>query len=220
MRIDAAAATHVGRVRDSNEDAVHVGQAVWAVADGLGGHAAGEVASSIAASAVADLDEATLGRGPEAALSALGAAVRRANRAVYDEARRQPAYAGMGTTLTVAAVHDGSLFVAHVGDSRAYLLRDGRPRRLTTDHATGQFTLTRVVGLEPDIPVDTHGPEALAAGDRVLLCSDGLTAVVADDELAGLVAERRAEEAADDLVRLTLDRGAPDNVAVVVLAVS
>ncbi|MGH3666369.1 MAG: PP2C family protein-serine/threonine phosphatase [Egibacteraceae bacterium] len=219
MEVHAAAATHVGHVRDSNEDSVHAGEAVYAVADGLGGHAAGEVASAIAVATVAGLDEGGLGHDQEEARSALVEAVRQANRAVHHDARRNAAHEGMGTTLTVAAVHNGSLLIAHVGDSRAYLLRQGRARQLTTDHATGPFTLTRVVGLEPEVAVDSYNPVPLQDGDAVLLCSDGLTAVVTDDELAGLLRDRRPREAADVLVKETLARGAPDNVAVVVLAV-
>lgn len=219
MDIDTAAATHVGLVRDTNEDAVHIGTAVFAVADGMGGHVAGEVASGLAVQAVASADEASLPADPQEAGPALAELVRRANRAVHDDARRDPDHRGMGTTLTTAAVTGEALVVAHVGDSRAYLVRDGRAEQLTRDHATGPYTLTRVVGLEPEVEVDVVGPVPLRAGDAVLLCSDGLPAVVGDDDLPALVAAPDAESAAQALVQATLDRGAPDNVAVVVLAV-
>jgi len=221
MEIHAAAATDIGHVRTTNEDAMFVGTSVFAVADGLGGHPAGEVASAIAVEAIARAAEAHgLGdAGSDDARSALAEMVKEANRAVYDDARSTPAHYGMGTTLTVAAVHEGSLLMAHVGDSRVYLLRDGHPLQLTTDHASSQFILTRVVGLEPEVDVDTYDPVPLQTGDTVLLCTDGLTAVVPDDELASIAGGGGPREAAHALVRETLARGAPDNVAVVVLAV-
>jgi PPM family protein phosphatase len=220
MEMTAATATDVGHVRETNEDSAHVGRSLYAVADGLGGHAAGEVASRIAVETVAELEGTVSGADPADRSAALADVIRRANRAVHDAARRDPARHGMGTTLTAATVEQGALLLAHVGDSRAYLLRDGQARQLTTDHATGPFTLTRVVGLDPDVDVDTYDPVPLQPGDLVLLCTDGLTAVVGDDELAGLVEGRGAQDAADALVGETLRRGAPDNVAVVVLVIS
>jgi PPM family protein phosphatase len=219
VELTAGTATHVGRVRETNEDALHAGRALFAVADGLGGHAAGEVASAIAARAVADLDESALGEDDEAVLVALRDAVLRASAEVHTQAS-EPGQEGMGTTLTVGAVRDGGLLVAHVGDTRVHLVRGGRSTQVTTDHATGPHTLTRVVGLAPGVEVDTYGPIRLEPGDVLLLATDGVAAVVGTDELHGLVAGRPPQDAADGLVAEVLDRGAPDNVAVVVVAVS
>lgn len=219
MEITAATATHVGHVRDTNEDSVHLGRGVHAVADGLGGHVAGEVASGIAVEVVAELEQTVLAATADDRPRMLAEVVRRANAAVYDAARSNPRRRGMGTTLTVAAMQEGGVLLGHVGDSRAYLLREGGVRQLTVDHATGPYTLTRVVGSEREVEVDTYGPVSLEPGDVVLLCTDGLTAVVDDDELPGIVGERGAQAAADALVEATLQRGAPDNVAVVVLDV-
>lgn len=235
MRIIAGSATHVGLVRDANEDRLLCGSTVFAVADGLGGHAAGEIAALIALGPVAELDE-TQFDDPAAAARALGDALRVANHDVLEASRTDPARGGMGTTLTAATVVGDRLVIAHVGDSRAYLHHDGL-RRLTDDHTVVEEAvragrlkaaharrhphrnvLTQAVGLDPEIRVDTPPPIALHAGDRVLLCSDGLTEAVSDDDIAGLLA------AADDpdgacgaLVRAALEGGGPDNVSVVVL---
>jgi PPM family protein phosphatase len=217
LQVTAAAATHVGHVRDNNEDALHVGTGFHAVADGMGGHAAGEVASALAIAAIADLDDAGVEGSAEEAGRVLAEAVREVNRAVHRDAETTSAHAGMGTTLTAAAVREEQLVLAHVGDSRAYLVRDGAATQLTVDHAIGPYTLTRVIGPDPEVEVDAVGPLPLRAGDVVVLCSDGLTAVVATEELPALVADADAQQAADALVAATLERGAPDNVAVVVL---
>lgn len=220
MEIEAASATHVGLVRGNNEDSLHRGRWCFAVADGLGGHAGGEVASAIAVEELAALERAEPPGSPEEVSEALRSAVRRASRAVFEAARRDPGLQGMGTTLTAAGRCGNSLCVAHVGDSRAYLLRAGRLVQLTSDHAVGPYTLTRVVGLDPDVEVDTPEPVALEPGDRLLLCTDGLTAVLDGAPLAAALAGGSAQQAADALVRLALEGGGPDNVAVVVLAVT
>lgn len=237
MRIATAAATDVGRLRPGNEDRFFCGTTAFAVADGLGGHAAGEVAAALAVEPVAELDERAF---PDhrSAQQDLHDAVVAANRAVLDGAREHPDRAGMGTTLTAALVHDGSLLLAHVGDSRAYLQRDAEPlRQLTVDHTAvqravdaGYLTpeqarvhpersmLTRVIGSDPEVAVDTPPPLPLRDGDRVLLCSDGLTEPV-DDDAVGALLRRHGdpEEACRALVAAALDGGGPDNVTVVVL---
>jgi protein phosphatase len=239
MRIGAFAATDTGLVRSGNEDSYYKGATVFAVADGLGGHQAGEVASAIAAQAVAALDGQEL-PDPAAAAAALVAAAREANRSIMEQAVADEARFGMGTTLTAAAlVAGGRLQLAHVGDSRAYLLRDGRLTQCTRDHTVvaelvrhGRMTaeqaavhpersvLTRAVGLDPGLEVDTPDPVELAAGDQVLLCSDGLTETVADERIAALLA---AADDGDGACRALVDAanaaGGPDNVTVVLLRV-
>lgn len=236
LHLTAAGATHVGLLRPGNEDAYHCGDVVFAVADGLGGHAAGEVASALAIERIAAVD-LPAGASAAEAQEAVAEAVRAANEAVLASAAADRARTGMGTTLTAAAVAGGRLVLAHVGDSRAYLHRDGALRQLTTDHTAAQqaveagyltaeqaashperHVLARAVGLEPDVPVDTPPAEDLQPGDRVLLCSDGLIDPVSDPTIAAILDEHSDPAAAcDALVRAALDGGGPDNVTVVIV---
>lgn len=237
--LTAHARTHVGLVRGGNEDAYHLGEVVFAVADGLGGHAAGEVASALAVARLEELDPSSWD-GIQDAQEQLADAVAAANHAVYEAAAAEPEHAGMGTTLTAAAVHAGRLLLAHVGDSRAYLFREGEGlRQVTTDHTAaqqaveaGQLTaeqaarhphrhvLARAVGLDPDVDVDTPEPIALVAGDRVLLCSDGLIDPVDDDGIEGILNDQPGTaDACEALVGAALEGGGPDNVTVVLVDV-
>lgn len=222
--------SHVGLVRTGNEDAFLVAPPLYAVADGLGGHEAGEIASSIAIDTL--LDDA-----PRMAdAKALGRAVRHANAAVIEAAESGRGRSGMGTTLTAVMVDGTRLAVAHVGDSRAYLLHLGTLEQLTQDHSMvadlvrqGQITaeegrhhpnrsvITRALGSDPNMLVDTFEVEA-AAGDRLLLTTDGLTSVVPDDETARVLASARTpQDAVDALIDKALAAGGPDNVTTVVV---
>jgi serine/threonine protein phosphatase PrpC len=230
------AATDVGRVRTNNEDSLLVESPLFAVADGMGGPAAGEVASAIA---VATLKAAFA---TDHSRDVLAEAVRRANEAIFDRAREDPALRGMGTTLTAVALvdEDGDdvLAVVNVGDSRAYRMRDGELERLTDDHSlveemvrTGRLTadeasihpqrhiLTRALGVQPSVEVDCFGVTPFA-GDRYLLASDGLMNEVSDRDIAGIL-RRHADpdDAAQELVHLAKDNGGSDNVSVVVVDV-
>ncbi len=231
------AATDPGRVRKANEDGVLAAPGVFAVADGMGGHAAGEVASAVALQTVeARLDPKV------ATMASVTDVVRAANEAVHRRSLEDPATRGMGTTLTLiapAAGGDGDrLVLANVGDSRAYLLADGELRQLTRDHsyveemlAAGQITaeearkhphrhvVTRVLGVEPSVAVDTWllTPER---GDRYLLCSDGLINEVADEEIARLIlGADDPQAAAQALVDAANAAGGRDNISVVVIEV-
>ena len=239
MRLSTFAGSDVGRTRSGNEDSYFCGRTVFAVADGLGGHQGGEVASALAVEPLAALD----GRAPAdpaEAAEALAEAVRQAHPASIDRATGDPELWGMGTTLTAAAVAgDHHLQLAHVGDSRAYLFRDGSLEQLTTDHTVvgelvrrGRLTpeqaaihpersiLTRAVGLDPRVPVDTPDPLDLAPGDQVLLCSDGLTEVVPDVTLAQLLAaDPDGEATCRSLIDAANSAGGPDNITVVLLRV-
>lgn len=228
MRIRVGAATDVGRVREHNEDAYLTQEPVFAVADGMGGHQAGEVASKIALDVIQDTDLAD-GRD-------LAGAVREANRAVLDKAAEDKALAGMGTTLTLLMARDDQLRLAHVGDSRAYLLRDGELRMLTEDHTLvsrmvreGKLTpeeaqihpqrsiLTRALGVEVEVEVDvgTHG---VRPGDRILICSDGLTSMVPEDEIREILSTNDDPQSASDaLVEAANAAGGQDNITAVVL---
>jgi PPM family protein phosphatase len=239
MRLSTFAGSDVGRTRSGNEDSYFCGRTVFAVADGLGGHQGGEVASAAAVEPLAALDGREFADPAEAA-EALAEAVRQANAAILDRAAGDPGLWGMGTTVTAAAVAgDHHLQLAHVGDSRAYLFRGGSLEQLTTDHTVvgelvrrGRLTpeqaaihpersiLTRAVGLDPRIPVDTPDPLELSPGDQVLLCSDGLTEVVPDVKIAQLLAaDPDGDAACRSLIDAANSAGGPDNITVVLLRV-
>lgn len=250
MRVHASGRTDVGRVREVNEDAFHVGDSVFAVADGMGGHLAGEVASSTALEPIADLDGHVYADAQDAR-NALRQAVTDANEAVVTKAANDPSFQGMGTTLTAVMVEGRRAHVAHVGDSRAYLFRDGEFSQLTTDHTLvqrmieeGRLTeeeaanhpqrsvITRAIGVEPNVDVDAMTLE-LAPGDVLVLCSDGLTGPVTDSTIIGALDAgtsdvpdeagtdgRQVDRVAQKLVDAANAAGAPDNVTVVVLEFS
>jgi serine/threonine protein phosphatase PrpC len=233
----AGAATDVGRVRTVNQDCFLVKDGLWAVADGMGGHAAGDVAARVAVETLRD----AYSRG--AGGDALVEAIRQANEAVWQRARSDSALRGMGTTLTALAAADGdgadSLVVANVGDSRAYLFERGELSQLTADHSlveemvrAGELSpheaaghpqrhiVTRALGIEPDIEVDTWiiTPHP---GDRFVVCSDGLSnEVAARDMVQVLREEPDAQAAADRLVEMAKAHGGTDNITVIVLDVS
>ena len=232
------AATDTGRVRTENEDAYVAEQLVFGVADGMGGHAAGEVASAIAAGTMRD----RLGAGAQSVDVAVAAVVE-ANAAIFQGAHSNSEQRGMGTTLTAMVVlAEGEaprrLALVNVGDSRTYLMRAGRLRRVTIDHSyvqelvsTGHITeaearshprrniVTRALGIEPTVRVDTW-VLPFVRGDRFVLCSDGLVDEVDDEEIAKLLeANRSPQDAADALVAAANERGGRDNVTVVVVDV-
>lgn len=229
MRVGAV--TDRGQLRPNNQDGYRVQGRLVAVADGMGGHQAGEVASAAALEALATYP--LQGDDPG---SALLAAVREANRQVYTLSLTRPDYAGMGTTLTAAHLAGGRWWIAHVGDSRAYLYRRGRLRQVTRDHSVvaelvalghlradeaqthpQRHLLTRALGLEATLEVDLYSLEAWP-GDRLLLCTDGLSGVVSDATLREVLAtEASPEQQATRLAGKALERGAPDNVTVVVV---
>jgi protein phosphatase len=221
--------TDTGRQRRENEDSAYVHAPVFVVADGMGGAQAGEVASRIA---IETFERGLPGSGtPEARLAEL---VRDANQRIYDRSRAEHGRAGMGTTLTAAYLADGDLAIAHVGDSRAYLLRDGQLTRLTQDHSLvdelvrqGKLTeaqaaehpqrsiITRALGPEPDVEIDTFS-YPMRAGDILLLCSDGLTSMVSEDRVAEILrASPTLDEAADRLIDEANEAGGRDNITVV-----
>jgi PPM family protein phosphatase len=236
ITLNAGAASDVGRVRDLNEDRYLVAERIFAVCDGLGGHQAGEVASETAAHT---LESAFT----EPTVDCLIEAVREANRAIWEIAQDQPDKRGMGTTLTAVAVveqeGEDQLALINVGDSRGYLLRDGELTQLTEDHSLvaemerdGRLTheearvhpqravITRALGLEPDVEID-HLELLPYRGDRLLLCSDGLTNEMADDQI-GSTLRRLADpnEAAKDLVTQARANGGSDNITAIVIDVT
>jgi PPM family protein phosphatase len=234
-QLHAAGATDTGQIRQGNEDSYLLGESVFAVADGMGGHLAGEVASATALEPVAELDGRVFAD-PDVAREAIATAVEDANRAVSSMASAEPAYRGMGTTLTSAMLEGRRLHLAHVGDSRAYLLRDGDLQQITTDHTLvqhlideGQISreeaashpqrsiITRAIGVSPRVEVDAVSIE-LVDGDVLLLCSDGLTGVVPDDAIAAILGSGHdLDQITQTLIARANEAGGPDNITVVVL---
>jgi protein phosphatase len=215
--------TDTGKKRRRNEDSHLVEPPLFAVADGMGGAQAGEVASRLAIAAL---------RG---APGGVGDLIQRANRRVYERAAQDPAVSGMGTTMTLAIVEDGQVQIGHVGDSRAYRLRDGRLEQLTEDHSlvaelqrSGKLSaeeaethpqrsvITRALGTDPDVDADTFTVPA-RAGDVFLLCSDGLTTMVDEDAILETIERNRGDlgRAAKELVRAANRGGGEDNITVV-----
>jgi PPM family protein phosphatase len=227
--VEQAGRTDVGRQRSANEDSLVVQPPLFAVADGMGGAKAGEVASAVAVQAVESARDSN-----EPAEAQLTEIVRAANRRIYDLAVADESRRGMGTTLTLAKVHGDEVSLAHVGDSRAYRVRDGELSQLTRDHSlvaelerSGQITaeaaehhpqraiITRALGPEPDVEVDTY-TLAGRAGDLFLICSDGLTSMISDDEIGSIVRSAGTlDEAADALVRAANQSGGKDNITVI-----
>lgn len=206
--------TEVGHVRQRNEDALlaRPDRGVLAVADGLGGHPAGDVASM---TAISSLDKAPLTA--ESSEADLRSAAQAAHEAIQIAADEEPGRVGMGTTVVVALVGEGSARVLHVGDSRAYLLGPaGGLRALTEDHGVNGY-LSQALGLDRAIEPDVVDVECLP-GSRLLLCTDGLTNMVDDPTIAQLLGRGDAQEACDVLVDAALDSGGIDNVTLIVVA--
>jgi PPM family protein phosphatase len=220
-----AAASEVGRVRQNNEDAVYSGRWLFAVADGLGGHAAGEIASAAVIESVRTCDAEVA---PADLLEVLGRAVIKANAEVAHRVSEDPARLGMGTTLTAMLWSGDKAGLVNIGDSRAFRLRGGRLLQITEDHVMGNLVsnagemapvLTRYLDGRPDRSPDL-GLRELRAGDRYLLCSDGLSPVVSATAIRGVLAASAAPgEAVRQLVALAEEAGGPDNVSVIVIDV-
>ena len=241
MSFEFFSATDTGRARSNNEDSVAVDEAfgLLALADGMGGYNAGEVASGMATSFI----RSELGRWLRDAENASDADVRRAmdlcvgqaNRSIYDAALANPRYAGMGTTLVVGVLRGARLLLGHVGDSRAYRWRDGQLARITRDHSLLQEQLdaglitaaqalsslnrnlvTRAVGVEPAVLLETHEHQVMP-DDVLLLCSDGLTDMLDDDAIAGVLQRHESvlAEAGAALIDEANAAGGKDNIAVI-----
>ncbi|HLP22716.1 MAG TPA: PP2C family serine/threonine-protein phosphatase [Microbacteriaceae bacterium] len=231
----SATVSHVGKVRATNQDSGYAGSRVFAVADGMGGHAGGDVASAIAMQRIADLDREF--DSAQAAAEAMAAAITEVNTHIGATVAEHRELTGMGTTFTAVSLCGDTMVVSHIGDSRLYLLRAGELAQITTDHTfvqrlvdAGRITedearthprrsvLMRVLGdveSQPDIDsllLQAHD------GDRWMLCSDGLSGVVPFDDLKDILSSSDGvKPAADRLMRAALDGGAPDNVTVIVI---
>jgi serine/threonine protein phosphatase PrpC len=230
MRLRVGAASDVGRSRERNEDSYLVSHPLYVVADGMGGHRGGAEASSIAVevlSRIADGEEDHQG---------LAEQIREANRTVFERQARDRSLAGMGTTVTAVLAEGDNVRLGHVGDSRAYLLRDGELRQLTEDHTLvhrmvqeGKISeeeahvhpqrsiVTRALGVDQDIEVDEEVLE-MRDGDRLLLCSDGLTSMMREESVQEILeAHADPQEAAEALVDAANRAGGLDNITVVVI---
>jgi serine/threonine protein phosphatase PrpC len=231
MRVRTGARSDIGRLRQRNEDGYLIKEPLFVVADGMGGHRGGDVASALA------LETIGSAASPGGTARGLVDDIKRANRAVLERGESDRDLRGMGTTLTAVLTEDARAHVVHVGDSRAYLLRDGALQQLTEDHTLvqrmvreGRLTedeaaqhpqrsiLTRALGVDEDIPVDELSLD-IHPGDRLLLCTDGLTNMVERDRIQEILgSEEDPQSACDKLIDEANRAGGDDNITVVVLA--
>ncbi len=249
MKIISQAISDKGMVRPRNEDSFFRDDdlTLYVVADGMGGHRGGDVASRLAVEEIeravrewtpGDVNEITGVNGPLPEVeSKMTMALKQANSRIWNDAAANPDHRGMGTTSTAAFIEDGEVTIAHVGDSRAYLIRDSQMRQVTEDHSwvneqvkAGFITneearthrlknlITRSLGHEPSVKVDVLRL-ILMEGDRFVLCSDGLTNLVTDEEIADVLLSSVAPEALKKLVDLANERGGNDNITAVVIEV-
>lgn len=225
-------------VRERNEDRALVGQRLFVVADGVGGHNAGDVASSMLVAQLDDLDVRPFADAGEA-LSALMTAITEANDRIHQRAIHEPERDGMATTVTAALVHGDQMVLAQVGDTRAYLKRGEAPmRKITPDHSfvgalvdAGYITseeakthpkksvILKAVGLEETLQPEAGEQITLEIGDEVVLVSDGVHGVIDDETLESLVHGRQLDLAVDEVIAAARDAGGPDNITIVVVRV-
>jgi len=229
-----AVASDVGKHRQINEDSYLVDEPIFAVADGMGGHSAGEIASAVALQAVRKklrkLDEE---KGiPELLIQS----IREANTAVFQKSSQKAEQRGMGTTLTVAVLCEDTCYIGHIGDSRAYLLRDKKLSQITEDHSLvaemvkegvlspgeaeahpQRSVLTRAVGIEPSVQIDTSTSK-IQPKDRILLCTDGLTAMLSDAEIVQILNQPEEPKLiCAKLIDMANQHGGTDNTTVILL---
>lgn len=226
----AVSRTDVGKLRANNQDALVAMEQLWGVADGMGGHKGGEIAS---AGARDGLTRILRGKDPDSKM--LRFAVEAVNRRLYLQQKDDASLSGMGTTLTLLWAASKEVYIAQVGDSRAYLLRDGDFQQITQDHSLVQElvnqgvltpelaahhpmrnVITRAVGTDEGVEVDLFTKER-KLGDIWLLCTDGLSGMVPDEDIARILRTKAPEAAADALLQTALDNGGRDNVTFVIL---
>lgn len=245
FRLRIAVRSDVGRVRSENQDFAiaspetdrdHIHGHLMIVADGMGGHKGGATASRLAATTI---EQEYLSSEGDDVSQALRTAIERANTRIHQEATVNEDLEGMGTTTSALIIRDDKAWIGHVGDSRIYRSRSGEIEQMTEDHSLvatmvreGLLTaeeaethprrnvLQRSMGVAAEVDVDVSGPLELQPGDRFILCSDGLHGLATSEEIAGIVkVDKDVDEAADELIRLALERGAHDNVTVIIAAV-
>jgi protein phosphatase len=234
IRVEAAGRTHIGLVRRRNEDSIYLGRSLFAVADGLGGHTAGDIASASVIEALQLHDHLV---DPADLPVTLGRAVSAANEALRQRIEAEPELAGMGSTLVAMLWSRTTAVLANVGDSRAYLMRDGRAGYSGTSQLTEDHTYEHLVADAASVPnlperlsrwldgrADGRSPDLttwdLRPGDRFMLCSDGLSSFVPHELIyATLNSSSGPDEAADRLIALAIDNGGADNISVIVIDV-
>lgn len=244
MKLKSTGKTDIGRSREHNEDSMLVfkKKGLFAVCDGLGGHSAGEVASALAVKCIKEIVQKRPAIPKEfhekvsAKTRLLGWAISEANRIIHEQAQADPTRAGMGTTATAAWFHGIRVSVAHVGDSRAYLFREGKFTQVTEDHSfvaeqvrAGLLTpeeaehslhrnvITRALGTQQSVQVDVYEHE-VKPGDKFLLCSDGLTGVISDTELKLMIEKAKDPKTlCASFIDEANARGGPDNITAVVI---
>jgi len=234
MKLASGARTDVGRVRTGNEDSYFVDSPLFVIADGMGGHAAGDVASATAVEVIQSKRDAISAADPES----LSEAIREANRAIWKRSADDTNLSGMGTTCTMILVDGATARIAHVGDSRAYLVHEGEMRQVTDDHTlVGRLVregklepeeaarhpqrsmITRALGVDEDVEVDLLSLP-VTEGDRLIICSDGLSGMVSEEEMTEILRdESDPQTAADRLVDRANDAGGEDNITVIVIDV-
>ena len=257
MKLDVRTRTNTGLIRKDNEDAFLVleEEGLLAVADGMGGHAHGEVASALAVQILQESfspgeqrsrieeayavshSEGRIDRGESVERYLLRTAIEKANLAIFEQASENEALRSMGTTIVGLYLHNGSAWIANVGDSRLYRMRDGELAQLTEDHSLineylklnlltpeqarafpMKNIIVRALGLAEWVEVDTFEID-VAAGDRYLLCSDGLSDLVNDDKIGEVLREDDPDEVVERLVQAALDEGGLDNITVLLAGV-
>ncbi len=234
MKLVVGARTDVGRVREANEDSYVASAPLFAVADGMGGHIAGDIASATAIEVLQNEGAQISAADPDSLVRVL----QDANTAIYDKAAGDPTLHGMGTTCTLVIVDGPTAQIAHVGDSRAYLFRNGELSQITDDHtlvgrmvSEGRLSpeeaehhpqrsiITRALGVDSSVDVDLLSLE-LTEGDRLVICSDGLSSMIGSDEITAVLTQAQdAQTAADRLVEQANEAGGEDNITVVVIDV-
>lgn len=229
MKLQSFALSDIGRKRESNQDRYicNDGLKLYAVADGMGGHVGGGVASQMAAEALNDIFSKRQSIDPAAYLTK---AFEEVNRKIFNTSSQTTSLKGMGTTLTALFFSDDTAYVAHVGDSRAYFMKDEMIWQLSIDHSlvsqqmvSGMRTplrniITRSIGFDPEVQVDLYTKKA-DAGDSYLLCSDGLYNAMEDSEIVSIISRNSVEDSVKELVGFANQRGGDDNITAVVVKV-
>lgn len=238
--MQAAGISHIGLVREKNEDKyiMDLQQKLFVICDGMGGHKGGKIASAMAAQVI---ERQYTSNDEQDRSAALNAAINAANQKIWQVGSDNPEYQEMGTTATAAVIAGERLIVAHVGDSSLFLLRDGQIRKITTDHTLARqmvmdgllgedeirtcaynHILTRAVGVQANIEIDNY-TEVIQPGDQIILCSDGLTDMLADEEILEIMNENKAAADLDQLARALVDaalnKGGYDNTTIIVLGI-
>lgn len=238
-----AARTDKGRHRELNEDSYNIisgyGEvpAVFIIADGMGGHNSGEIASKAAVDYISGAILNSPGRltPDNGVIDEIKKLIEETNASVYEKSLEMPENSGMGTTMTVAAAVGGVMYIGHIGDSRLYLIRDGNLKLLTTDHSfieemvrNGSMTreeakshprkhvITRALGCTPEVEADAYSCR-METGDTYVLCTDGLTNMLGEDEIAELASGSAPDAACEELVKRANDNGGEDNITVIVI---